>query len=131
MKKNIHPKMQPTVFIDVSTKDQIITSSTMTSADTVEIDGVTYQAVRTDITSYSHPFFTGEMRFVDERGTVERFKEKMQKAAASQAAAAAKAAKNPKQAKSAEDAKSYRDVLRSEQETLRKSKAKAATTQEA
>lgn len=128
MKKNIHPTMRPTVFIDVSTNDKIITSSTLTSDETMDIDGVTYQVVRTDITSYSHPFFTGEVRFVDERGTVERFKEKIKKAQASQAQAAAKAAKNPKQAKPAGDPKSYRDLLREQQDTLRKS---AKATQEA
>ncbi len=119
MKKNIHPVMRPTVFIDVSTNDKIITSSTLTSQDTMDIDGVTYQVIRTDISSFSHPFFTGEVRFVDERGTMERFNEKIKKAQASQAAAAAKAAKNQKQVKPAGDAKSYRDVLREQQDTIR------------
>lgn len=128
MKKNIHPTMRPTVFIDVSTKDQIITSSTIKSNDSMEIDGVTYQVVRTDITSFSHPFFTGEVRFVDELGAMERFNQKIKKAQASQAAAAVKAAKNPKQAKPAGDAKSYRDLLREQQDTLRKN---AKATQEA
>jgi large subunit ribosomal protein L31 len=128
MKKNIHPTMRPTVFIDVSTNDKIITSSALTVQESMEIDGVTYQVVRTDITSYSHPFFTGEVRFVDERGTVERFKEKIKKAQASQAQAAAKAAKNQKQVKPAGDPKSYRDVLREQQDTIRTS---AKTTEQA
>jgi large subunit ribosomal protein L31 len=120
MKKNIHPTMRPTIFVDVSTKDEIITSSTITSKDTREVDGVIYQIVRTDITAHSHPFFTGEVRLLDERGTVERFNEKMRNAQARKEQEAAKASKkSQKQAKPTGDAKSYRDLLREGQETLR------------
>jgi len=120
----MNPTMKPTIFVDVSTNDEIITSSTLTSQETKEIDGVTYQVIRTDITSYSHPFFTGEVRFVDERGTVERFNEKMKAAAAKQQAAAAKASKkSQKGQKPAGDPKSYRDLLREQHDVLRKQKA--------
>lgn len=130
MKKNIHPTMNPTIFVDVSTNDEVITSSTLTSDETKVVDGVTYQVVRTDITSYSHPFFTGEVRFVDERGTVERFKEKMKAAQEHQAQVAAKQAakKGQKTDKQTDDSKSYRDLLREQQDVLRKQKP---TTQEA
>ena len=120
MKKNIHPTMRPAIFIDVSTNDEIITSTTLTSNETRDIDGVTYQVIKTDITAYSHPFFTGDVRLLDERGTVERFNEKMRNAQARKEQDAAKASKkSQKQAKPTGDAKTYRDLLREGQETLR------------
>lgn len=118
--------MYPTVFIDAATGDKIFTSSTLVSAEKMDIDGVTYQVVHSDITAHSHPFFTGEMRFVDERGAVDHFKRKMELAKEKQKAMAQKAQSKKKVEVPAGDPKTYRDLLREQQETLRKNKSTQA-----
>ncbi|MGC4933935.1 type B 50S ribosomal protein L31 [Gordonia sp. DT30] len=73
MKPGIHPDYHPVVFRDASTGTQFCTRSTMTSATTVEwSDGNTYPLVVVDVTSDSHPFWTGTSRPVDTQGRVER-----------------------------------------------------------
>ncbi len=128
MKKSIHPTMHPTVFIDISSGDQILTTSTMQTSEKMDIDGVTYQVVRSDITSHSHPFFTGEMRFVDLKGRVDGFNKKMQHAAERQKKLQEKNAKKVKDIPTG-PVKSYRDLLREQQSALRESN-KATTAAE-
>ena len=72
MKTDIHPDYHPVVFID--DKYEIITRSTMKSGETREIDGVEHFVVRVDISSFTHPFYTGNQRLVDTAGRVERFR---------------------------------------------------------
>ncbi|NDK89319.1 type B 50S ribosomal protein L31 [Gordonia desulfuricans] len=75
MKPGIRPPYRPVVFRDASTGTQFLTRSTLTSADTVEwTDGNTYPLVVVDVTSDSHPFWTGAARLVDTQGRVERFR---------------------------------------------------------
>ena len=74
MRKDIHPKVNPVVFIDVSTGKEFVTISTLTSDKTKEIDGVEHYAINVEISSDSHPFFTGEQKIVDAAGRVEKFK---------------------------------------------------------
>ncbi|PIF04082.1 MAG: 50S ribosomal protein L31 [Arcobacter sp.] len=74
MKKDIHPKVNPVVFVDVSTGKEFVTTSTVTSDKTKEIDGVTHFVINVEISSDSHPFFTGEQKIVDAAGRVEKFK---------------------------------------------------------
>ena len=76
MKKDIHPKSFPTCFVDVSSGKQFLALSTMKSKKTETIDGVEYQVVLRDVTMDSHPAFTGEKRFVDTAGRVEKFQSK-------------------------------------------------------
>lgn len=76
MKPNIHPEYNPVVFVDVSTGDEIQTRSTMTSSESREIDGVKHYVVRCDITSFTHPFFTGKQKLVDSEGRIDRFRRK-------------------------------------------------------
>ncbi|TKV56927.1 type B 50S ribosomal protein L31 [Nakamurella flava] len=74
MRPDIHPTYRPVVFRDSSTGDQFLTRSTATSAATVEwTDGQTYPLIVVDVTSYSHPFWTGQQRVMDTAGQVERF----------------------------------------------------------
>ena len=73
MKAEIHPKTHPVCFRDVSTGKNFLTISTMKSDKTETIDGVEYFVVVRDITSDSHPVYTGEKRFVDTAGRVEKF----------------------------------------------------------
>lgn len=76
MKKGIHPELSPAVFIDASSGDEIITRTTLRGAETRDIDGVTHLVFKSDITSYSHPFYTGTQRVLDAEGRVDRFKRK-------------------------------------------------------
>ena len=79
MKKGIHPKSHPVCFIDASTGKRFITRSTLKSNRTEEIDDVKHHVVMRDVTSDSHPAYTGEKRFVDAAGRVEKFQDKFRR----------------------------------------------------
>ncbi|MBD0023396.1 type B 50S ribosomal protein L31 [Gordonia pseudamarae] len=75
MKPGIHPDYRPVVFRDASTGKEFLTRSTADSELTVEwSDGRTYPLIVVDVTSDSHPFWTGSARLVDRTGRVERFR---------------------------------------------------------
>jgi large subunit ribosomal protein L31 len=76
MKKGTHPEYHPVVFVDPSVGAEFVTKSTMTSDEVRDIDGVKHFVVRMEISSASHPFYTGKTRFVDTAGRVERFRAK-------------------------------------------------------
>lgn len=78
MKADIHPDYHPVVFQDASTGTQFLTRSTATSERTIEwptADGPkTYPLIVVDVTSDSHPFWTGSARHIDSAGQVEKFR---------------------------------------------------------
>lgn len=74
MKKGIHPPYGPVVFRDRSSGRVFLTSSTITSDRTLEIDGVDYPVVDVDVSSDSHPFWTGRAQVMDTEGRVEAFR---------------------------------------------------------
>lgn len=76
MKKNIHPPYGPVVFRDKSADFQFVTRSTLASStvETVDIDGRRLPVVDVEISSASHPLWTGLGRVVDTEGRVERFR---------------------------------------------------------
>lgn len=76
MKPNIHPNYQKVAFRDQSTGEIFLISSTITSDRTVEVDGETYPLVTMDVTSASHPFYTGKQRDGAVEGRISRFKNK-------------------------------------------------------
>ncbi|MBO7440239.1 MAG: type B 50S ribosomal protein L31, partial [Bacteroidales bacterium] len=77
MKKNTHPESyRLVVFKDMSNDQTFITKSTANTKDTIEIDGETYPLVKLEISSASHPFFTGKMKLVDTAGRVDKFKKR-------------------------------------------------------
>ena len=76
MKKNIHPKMREVVFRDISCGFEMITQSTAPSKEKVEVSGKTYPLVTFDVSSQSHPFYTGQQRLVDTEGRAEKFMKK-------------------------------------------------------
>ena len=81
MKKGIHPDYHPVVFQDASTGYSFLTQSTITSEKTVQWeDGNEYPLVTLEISSSSHPFYTGQQRLVDTAGRVERFRQRYSKA---------------------------------------------------
>ncbi len=73
MKPDIHPNYRPVVFMDTSSGDTMITRSTVVTSETTEVDGVTYPLAKVEISAFTHPFFTGQMKIVDTAGRVERF----------------------------------------------------------
>ena len=76
MKQDIHPDYHPVVFVDTGANTEFVTRSTMRSKETREIDGVEHFVIRLDVSSASHPFFTGKQRFVDAAGRIDKFRSK-------------------------------------------------------
>jgi large subunit ribosomal protein L31 len=77
MKKDIHPDYQEVVFHDTSSDYKFITRSTIKSKETIKWeDGKEYPLVKVEVSSASHPFFTGKKLFVDTAGRVEKFQKK-------------------------------------------------------
>jgi large subunit ribosomal protein L31 len=80
MKKGIHPEnYRDVVFKDMSNGELAITKSTVKTKETIEIEGTEYPLVKLEISSTSHPYFTGKMKFVDSAGRVDKFKKRYEK----------------------------------------------------
>ncbi len=74
MKQGIHPEYRPVVFQDISTDFAFLTRSTVETSETVKWeDGNEYPLVKVEVSSRSHPFFTGKQRVVSAGGQVDRF----------------------------------------------------------
>ena len=81
MKKGIHPEeYRSVVFQDLSSEFQFLTKSTMNASETIKWeDGNEYPLIKVDVTSASHPFYTGERRLVDTAGRIDKFNQKYKK----------------------------------------------------
>ncbi len=80
MKKEIHPEYKEVVFFDTSSEYKFLTRSTMKSKETIKWeDGKEYPLVKIEVSSASHPFFTGKKIFVDTAGRVEKFNRRYKK----------------------------------------------------
>ena len=89
MKKDVHPDYRPVVFQDTAANYSFLTRSTIKTNKTVMWeDGNEYPLVTLDISSASHPFYTGEQRIVDTAGQVDRFMRRLQTAQSRQAESA-------------------------------------------
>ena len=77
MKAEIHPTYHPVVFRDLTSCESFLTRSTATSDKTVEWeDGNSYPVIDVEISSASHPFYTGKQRILDSAGRVEKFNQR-------------------------------------------------------
>ncbi len=78
MKADIHPQYKPVIFKDKTADFAILTRSTIKTGDEKIKweDGKEYPVVYVDISSASHPFYTGKQQFVDTMGRVEKFRKK-------------------------------------------------------
>ena len=77
MKKDIHPEYREVLFHDTSVDEYFLVSSTLNTDQTKEwTDGKTYPYCVLDISSASHPFYTGKQKFVNEGGRVDKFKKR-------------------------------------------------------
>ena len=74
MKQNLHPdNYRPVVFKDMSNDDMFLSRSCINTKETIEFEGETYPLVKLEISSSSHPFYTGKSKLVDTAGRVDKF----------------------------------------------------------
>ncbi|WP_108671702.1 type B 50S ribosomal protein L31 [Peribacillus acanthi] len=77
MKSGIHPNYQKVVFMDTNSGYAFLSGSTKTSNETIEWqDGNTYPLLKIEVSSDTHPFYTGKQKFADKGGRVDRFNKK-------------------------------------------------------
>jgi large subunit ribosomal protein L31 len=76
MKSGIHPDYRPVVFRDLASGETFLTRSTVSTDKTIELDGTTYPVIDVEISSASHPFYTGKQRILDSAGRVEKFNQR-------------------------------------------------------
>lgn len=77
MKAGIHPDYHTVVFRDLASGETFLTRSTVGSSKTIEWeDGNTYPVIDVEISSASHPFYTGKQRILDSAGRVEKFNQR-------------------------------------------------------
>ncbi|WP_026262528.1 type B 50S ribosomal protein L31 [Spirosoma panaciterrae] len=76
MKKGIHPDYRDVVFHDLSSDYKFLTRSTIQTKDSVEFEGKTYPLVKIEVSSQSHPFYTGKNVLLDTAGRVDKFRKR-------------------------------------------------------
>jgi len=77
MKEGIHPAYREVVFQDMASGFKFVTRSTVNTRETIKMeDGKEYPLFKLDVTSESHPFYTGAQQRITEAGRVERFRQK-------------------------------------------------------
>lgn len=75
MKKGVHPDYHKVLFVDSSTGDEWVSYSTMSSGERREVEAVgEVPVIRLDVSSFSHPFWTGHARELDAEGRIDRFR---------------------------------------------------------
>ena len=80
MKPDIHPNYQAVVFQDISSDFSFLTKSTMSSSEKIKWeDGKEYPLVKVEISSHSHPFYTGKQKVADAGGRVDKFRKRYAK----------------------------------------------------
>ena len=80
MKQGIHPEnYRLVVFKDMSNEETFITRSCAQTKDTITVDGVEYPLVKLEISSTSHPYYTGKVKLVDTAGRIDKLKKKYEK----------------------------------------------------
>ncbi len=109
MKQKIHPTWHSDAVVKCACGNEFTTGSTQ-------------EVIEVDICSACHPFFTGEMKFVDRQGRVDKFQKKV---AAAQAAKQQKTAKKSKKSDKQAEQKSYRELLREQKDSLRETSSAA------
>lgn len=76
MKENTHPNYREVVFQDLSSDFKFVTRSTIQTRDKITLDGKEYPLAKIEVSSESHPFYTGTQKIMDTGGRVERFRQK-------------------------------------------------------
>ncbi|MEM7706510.1 MAG: type B 50S ribosomal protein L31 [Pseudomonadota bacterium] len=84
MKQDTHPQYRDVVFQDISCDFSFLTRSTMSSKETIQWeDGNEYPLIKVEISSQSHPFYTGKHKIVDSGGRVDKFKRRYRRGGSS------------------------------------------------
>jgi large subunit ribosomal protein L31 len=76
MKEGIHPNYREVLFVDMSNDFKFVTRSTINTRETAEFEGKTYPLAKIEVSSESHPFYTGNQKIMDTAGRVEKFNKK-------------------------------------------------------
>ena len=76
MRKDIHPEYREVLFHDTSVDEYFLVRSTLSTDQTKEYEGKTYPYCVLDISSASHPFYTGKQKLVDTGGRVDKFRKR-------------------------------------------------------
>lgn len=127
MKAEIHPKLHPVVFVDSSCGAEFATFSTLTSKETKKIKGVDHYVVSIEISSASHPFYTGKQTLIDTAGRVDRFRARMEAAKKMQEKAKTTKVKKEAMSKETPEEKITRKAKENtERKEAEKAEAKAA-----
>ena len=80
MKADIHPEYRAVVFQDVTSDFKILSRSTLTTKETVKWeDGNEYPLIKVEVSSSSHPFYTGQNKLIDTSGRVDKFRKRYAK----------------------------------------------------
>jgi large subunit ribosomal protein L31 len=106
VKADIHPEYREVVFQDTSSELRFITRSTIATSETIEFEGETYPLAKVEISSESHPFYTGKQILVDSGGRVERFRRRYKKVGMETEGSGARAAAAKQSAAEATDSES-------------------------
>lgn len=77
MKEGIHPQYREVVFVDMSNDFSFVTRSTIATKETIKWkDGNEYPLIKLEVTSESHPFYTGKQKVLDTAGRIDKFRQK-------------------------------------------------------
>ena len=80
MKEGIHPQYREVVFVDMSNDFSFVTRSTIATKETIKWkDGNEYPLIKLEVTSESHPFYTGKQKVLDTAGRIDKFRQKFGK----------------------------------------------------
>jgi large subunit ribosomal protein L31 len=79
MKKDIHPNYRKVLFKDITTDKNFIVASSVETTETINEDGVDYPLVKVEISSSSHPFYSGKERSGGTTGRIDKFNQKYKK----------------------------------------------------
>ena len=80
MKSDIHPKLYDVVYLDLSSGAKFISQSASKSDETMKVNGKDHYVIKVEVSSDSHPFFTGKKMLLDSAGRVDKFRARMEKA---------------------------------------------------
>jgi large subunit ribosomal protein L31 len=76
VKPEIHPEYREVLFVDLSNDFKFVTRSTVQTRETMKYEGKDYPLVKIEVSSESHPFYTGKHKIMDTAGRVEKFRQK-------------------------------------------------------
>lgn len=79
MKQSLHPEYKDVVFKDMGSGWTFLTRSTRSSNETIEFEGKEYPVIKVEISSKSHPFYTGQERIMDTEGRIDKFNKRYKK----------------------------------------------------